>query len=114
MEDNETIRPRGQSNGKIINLICEICQNWLLDIKVERIKSLLIRRLNNKGYTINLKVKRTHYGKSEYYIYLDEVNPKKAIFTNSKDMQETSNCILGRSIDDNNVDKVEELIESKI
>ena len=114
MEDNEIIKPKGQSNGKIINLICEICQNWLLDIKVERIKSLLIRRLSNKGYAINLKVKRTHYGKSEYYIYLDEVNPKKAIFTNSKDMQESSNCILGKSIDDNNVDKVEELIESKI
>ena len=114
MEDNETIKPRGESNGKIINLICEICQNWLLDVKVERIKSLLIRRLSYKGYTTNLKVRRTHYGKSEYYIYLDEINPKKAIFTNSKDMHEISQCIFGRSIDDTNVDKVEELIESKI
>ena len=29
-------------------------------------------------------------------------------------MHESSQCIFGRSIDDNNVDKVEELIESKI
>ena len=114
MEDNETIRPRVKNNGKTINIICEICQNWLLDIKVEKIKSLLIRRFIYKGYTINLKVKRTHYGKNEYYIYLDEVNPKKAVFTNSKDMHETTNCIFGKAIDENNVDIIEEYIESKI
>ena len=114
MEDEEIIKPKVESNGKTINIICEMCQNWLLDVKVERIKSLLMRKLSYKGYTINFKVKRTHYGKNEYYIYLDEVNPKKAIFTNSKDMQEISKCILGRGIDDNNVDKVVELIESKI
>ena len=114
MEVEEIIKPRVESNGKTINIISEMCSNWLIDIKVERIKSLLMRRLSYKGYTINFKVKRTHYGKNEYYIYLDEINPKKAVFTNSKDMQEISQCIFGKAIDDNNADKVVELIESKI
>ena len=68
MEDNETIRPRVKNNGKTINIICEICQNWLLDIKVEKIKSLLIRRFIYKGYTINLSEKDTLW--KEWILYL--------------------------------------------
>ena len=81
--------------------------------KVERLHSLLINKLTNKGYTIQLKIIGTYYGKGEYYIYLDEINPKNAIFTNSQEMQEASKCIYGKVIDNNNVDKVIEFIESK-
>ena len=81
--------------------------------KVEKLHSLLINKLSNKGYTINLKVKGTFYGRGEYYIYLNEVDPKNAVFTNSKEMQESSQCIYGRAIDENNVDSIIEFIESK-
>ena len=80
MEDNETIKPRGQSNGKTINLICEICQNWLLDVKVERIKSLLIRRLSYKGYTTNLKVRRTLWKKWILYLFRWNKSKKSSIY----------------------------------
>ena len=46
-------------------------------------------------------------------MYLDEVNPKNAIFTNSKEMQKTSNCVFGRAVDVDNVDQIIEFIETK-
>ena len=46
-------------------------------------------------------------------MYLDEVNPKNAIFTNSKEMQKTSNCVFGRAVDADNVDQIIEFIETK-
>ena len=113
MEEEDTIEPQGNSNGKTLKIICEFCQVWGMYRKVEKLYSLLIYKLSKKGYTINLKIKGTFYGKGEYYIYLDEINPKNAIFTNSKEMHESSNCVYGRAIDENNVDKVIEFIETK-
>ena len=81
--------------------------------KVEKLYALLISKLSKKGYTINLKIKGTFYGKGEYYMYLDEVNPKNAIFTNSKEMKEASNCVFGRAVDADNVDQIIEFIETK-
>ena len=113
MEDEETIEPIGENNGKTLNIICELCQTWGMYRKVEKLHSLLIKKLRTKGYTINLKIKGTHYGKGEYYIYLDEVNPKNAVFANSQEIHEASKCILGRAVDENNVDEVIALIEKK-
>ena len=113
MEDEDTLEPIGENNGKTLNIFCELCQSWGMQRKVEKLYSLLIKKLRSKGYTINIKLKGTFYGKGEYYIYLDEINPKKAIFTNSKEMQEESQCIYGRAIDEENVDKVIEFIENK-
>ncbi len=113
MEDEETIEPQGESNGKTLNITCELCQSWGLYRKVEKLHSLLINKLSSKGYTINLKVKGTFYGKGEYYVFLNEVNPKNAVFTNSKEMQESSNCIFGRAVDESNVEQIIEFIESK-
>ena len=114
MEDEEIIEPKGDSNGKTLKIICELCQSWGMYRKVEKLYSLLINKLSQKGYTININIKGTFYGKGEYYIYLDEVNDKKAIFTNSKEMSEASNCVYGRTIDEENVDKVIEFIETKV
>ena len=113
MQEEDTIYPQGIENGKTLNIICELCQVWGVYRKVEKLYSLLISKLSKKGYTINLKIKGTFYGKGEYYIYLDEINPKNAIFTNSKEMYESSKCIYGRAIDEDNVDKVIEFIEIK-
>ena len=114
MDDEEIIEPQGNNNGKTLNIQCELCQTWGMYRKVEKLHSLLIKKLRTKGYTINLKIKGTHYGKGEYYIYLGEINPKNAIFTNSKEMQESSNCVFGKYINEENVDEVIEFIESKI
>ena len=114
MEDEETIEPIGENNGKTLNIICELCQTWGMYRKVEKLHSLLIYKLSKKGYTINLKVKGTYYGKGEYYIYLNDIKPENAVFTNSKEMQESSKCIYGRAIDENNTDEVIGFIESKI
>ena len=35
--------------------------------KVEKLYSLFITKLSKKGYTINLKIKGTFYGRGEYY-----------------------------------------------
>ena len=113
MEEDDTIEPQGKANGKTLNIICELCQSWGMYRKVEKLYSLLISKLTNKGYTINLKIKGTFYGKGEYYIYLDEVNPKNAVFANSQEIHEASKCILGRAVDENNVDEVVSLIEKK-
>ena len=113
MEEEETIEPQGKSNGKTLNIICELCQSWGMSRKVEKLYSLLFSKLSNIGYTLNLKIKGTFYGKGEYYIYLDEVNPKNAIFTNSKEMYEASNCVYGKAVDQENVDKIIEFIKSK-
>ena len=113
MEKEEVIEPKGENNGKTLKIICELCQAWGLNRKVEKLYFLLINKLIGKGYTINLKIKGTFYGKGEYYIYLNEVNPKNAVFTNSKEMHETSHCIYGRAVDESNVDEIVEFIESK-
>ena len=113
MEDQETFEPPGNSNGKTLNIICELCQVWGMQRKVEKLHSLLIKKLTQKGYTINLKINGTFYGKGEYYVYLDEIGPKNAIFTNSKEMQESSNCVYGRAIEKDNVDEVIKFIETK-
>ena len=113
MQEEDIIEPKGIKNGKTLNIICELCQAWGMYRKVEKLYSLLISKLTNKGYTINLKIKGTFYGKGEYYIYLDEINPKNAIFTNSKEMYELSKCIYGRAVDETNVDKIVEFIENK-
>ena len=113
MEEEETIEPQGKSNGKTLNIICELCQSWGMSRKVEKLYSLLFSELSNIGYTLNLKIKGTFYGKGEYYIYLDEVNPKNAIFTNSKEMYEAINCVYGKAVDQENVDKIIEFIKSK-
>ena len=114
MEDEVTIEPQGNSNGKTLNIICELCQVWGMQRKVEKLYALLINKLAKKGYTINLKINATYYGKGEYYVYLDEIAPQNAIFTNSKEMYESSKCIYDRAIDANNVNRVIEFIESKI
>ena len=113
MEDEVTIEPQGNSNGKTLNIICELCQVWGMQRKVEKLYSLLINKLAKKGYTINLKINATYYGKGEYYVYLDEISPKNAIFTNSKEMQESSKCVYGRAIEKDNVDEVIKFIEAK-
>ena len=114
MDEEDIIEPEGEDNGKTLNIICELCQSWGMQRKVEKLYSLLISKLSNKGYTINLKIKGTFYGRGEYYVYLNEIDPKNAIFTNSKEMYESSKCIYDRAIDANNVNKVIEFIESKI
>ena len=113
MEEEDTIEPQGNSNGKTLNIICELCQVWGMSRKVEKLYALLIKKKKKKGYTINLKIKGTFYGKGEYYMYLDEINPKNAIFTNSKEMQKSSNCVFGRAVDVDNVDQIIEFIETK-
>ena len=113
MEEEETIEPKGNNNGKTLNIICELCHSWGMSRKVEKIYSLLLYKLSNMGYTIKIKIQGTFYGKGEYYIYLNEVNPKNAVFTNSKEMYEISKCIYGRAINEDNVDKIIEFIESK-
>ncbi len=114
MGDEETIEPIGEPNGKTLNIICELCQSWGMYRKVEKLHSLLIQKLSKKGYCINLKIDGTFYGKGEYYIYLDEINPKKAVFTNSKEMFEASNCVYGKAVDEENADKIIEFIETKV
>ena len=44
---------------------------------------------------------------------IKEVNPKNAVFANSQEIHEASKCILGRAVDENNVDEVVALIEKK-
>ena len=114
IEEDDTIEPQGKDNGKTLNIICELCHSWGMQRKIENLYSLLIFKLSNKGYKINLKIKGTFYGRGEYYVYLNEIAPKNAIFTNSKEMYETSKCIYDRAIDANNVNRVIEFIESKI
>ena len=113
MEDEDTLEPIGENNGITLNIFCELCQSWGMSRKVEKIYSLLMKKLRAKGYTINIKIKGTFYGKGEYYIYLDEVSPKNAVFTNSKDMAEESKCVYGRAIDEENVDEIVEFIRTK-
>ena len=114
MEEEKTIEPTKEKNGKTLKIIFEICQFWGLFYKVQRFNTLLINNLSNKGYTINLKIKGTFFGEGAYNIYLNESSPKNAIFTNSKEISEQSQCINGTEIDENNVDKVIEFIESKV
>ena len=114
MEEDDTIEPQGKDNGKTLNIICELCQSWGIQRKIEKLYSLFISKLSQKGYTINLKIKGTFYGRGEYYVFLDEIAPQNAIFTNSKEMYESSKCIYDRAIDANNVNRVIEFIESKI
>lgn len=74
---------------------------------------MLINKLSYKGYTINLKIKGTFFGEGAYNVYLNEATQKNAVFTNSEKISESNQCIYGKEIDENNVDKVIELIESK-
>ncbi len=113
MEEEKTIEPTGENNGKTINIIFEICRFCGLFYKVQRFNSLLINKLSNKGYTTNLKIKGTFFGEGAYNVYLNEANQKNAVFTNSEKFSESSQRTHGKEIDESNVDKVIELIESK-
>ena len=113
MEEEKTIEPTGENNGKTINIIFEICRFWGLFYKVQRFNSLLINKLSYKGYTINLKIKGTFFGEGAYNVYLNEASQKNAVFTNSEKISESNQRIYGKEIDKSNVDKVIELIESK-
>jgi hypothetical protein len=110
--EKDIISPIGEDNGKTIKLKIELCRSWGFTRKVEKIYSLLIRGLAEKGYTVDYEIEGTFYGEGEYYIYLGE--KKIPVFLNKNKKAEEEKCIYGNGINKDNVDEVIEFIEKKL
>ena len=99
---------------KEFNLICEFCDNWFIDKKVQSLENGLIQDLKSKGYNVKLIVHPSNSQAKPYYIYLQKGNINKIILSNNANLHRKEGAIIDYSITKSNQKKVVDKIISEI
>ena len=98
---------------KELNLICVFCNNQFLPKKIKALEQGLIQDLKNKGYNSKMTIEPSDSPSKPYYLYLQNGNSRKLIFSNNASLHRKEGAIIDYCINDFNRKKVvEKIIES--
>ena len=91
---------------KELNLLCVFCNNWFLPKKIQALEKSLIKDLKDKGYNAKISVEASDSPSKPYYLYLQNGNSKKIIFSNNANLHRKEGAIIDYCVTDANRKKV--------
>ena len=94
------------SNGKVIEILAEMCSSWGYGNTRNQVVSQLVKTLNDKGYDVNYTCEPMSGGNGEFFVYKIENGNKMIVFSNDKNLHSAKGAVIGGRINAKNVEDI--------